>query len=156
MSIKWTKELLEECRNERGVVFGMMSEAAQCALQEVRNIHDSVETWSSFCNGWTNFGHGTCEKFRAFRLRHDWTPPELKGKQWVDVPVRESSDGIYLYTITLENEKQIVSALSQPNFMGFVYADGMVTVFPRRDSFDCGIAMAPVAVRFWTGSEAAK
>ena len=94
--INWTPELLAECRNERGVVFGMMSADARLAIQSKRTEHNTVETWSAASNGWSNFGFGTCEMQRAYRISPSYVPPELEMKKWVDVPVITHADTMTL------------------------------------------------------------
>ena len=165
-AIRWTNELLAECRNEKGIVFGMMSEEAREALHEVRrsqgyvgseecrvecfsHSHDWVRIWGPF---------NDLSPHRAYRLSPYYTPPELEEKPLVDVPVRKSGDDILLYRTPLGNDKQLVTAQSCISFIGYVYANGSVShVSPRRpcvigiDGKELGPAEAPVAVRFWKG-----
>ena len=151
--IKWTKELLEECRNERGGVFALMSKAAQNAICAVRRLTpENVEWFLGAC--WDACGGAVgCCSLNVYRLRPDWTPPELQEKPWVDIPVRKSNDDILLYRTPLGNEMQLVTALSCISFAGFVYVnnDGSESVCSsvRLPSGKDGPFSAPVAVRFW-------
>lgn len=151
-AIKWTKELLEECRNDRGVVFGMMSKEAQEAIASVHHIHREFY----FHCGWDDDPTTDTCAGNAFRLRPDWTPPELEERPFVDVPVRKSNDDVLLYRTPIGNDKQLVTAASCVNFAGYVYANtdtGTTSVcssvrLPSGTS-DGGRFEAPVAVRFW-------
>lgn len=154
-AIKWTKELLAECRNDKGVVFGMMSEEAKKAIASLN--HQKGERQYHTGNGWELDLHSVVSKCVALRVTPSYTPPELEEKKWVDVPVTVNPRNLLMYKTPnplADYEFTIECAAASKSFMGYVYADGMVTVFPRRDDFDCGIATAPVAVRFWNGGDA--
>ena len=150
-AIKWTPKLLAECRNATGVVFGMMSADARWAIQSERTEHKTVETWSASSNGWDNFGFGTCETCRAYRLSPSYTPPELEEKPWVDVPVR--AIGTELRYCIDGRAYPISTAVNHSEFVGYVYASGLRDLICRisRMAPDEGPAVYPVAVRFWKG-----
>lgn len=157
--INWTPELLAECRNEKGVVLGMMSDAARMALRENR---EHAERFMS--DGW--MGRPSDEswhvdsKHYAYRISPSYVPPELEPKKWVDVPVGKNGTGMRLLTFNHPREsgvsRSIVEALKFSDFMCYVYADGGISMTPRNFHDNIakainGPAEAPVAVRFWTG-----
>lgn len=145
-AIKWTKELLEECRNEKGVVLGFMSKDAQEIIQQSETehlLHFTTSGWYSI----SSVKGARCDYF-AYRLSPSYTPPELIPKKWVDTSIRKTEDDILLYRTPLGNEKQLVTALSCISFMAYVYADGSLDILPRRLKAD-GPSEIPVAVRFW-------
>lgn len=154
--INWTPELLAECRNEKGVVLGMMSEDAKKALRANR---EHAERFMS--DGW--LGRPVDESWHvdsghfAYRLSPSYTPPELAPKPYVDCLVFSNGRELFMYKSPYsEWSYTIECAQANKKFIGYVYADKMVSCHPRRDDFDCGIALAPVAVRFWTGTGGAK
>ena len=150
MSVKWTKELLEECRNERGVVLGMMSDAARDALI---SIGCEKREFYSGTKGWTSDPTPKTNNSIAVRLSRFYTPPELEENQFVDVPVRRSEEDVLLYRTPLGNEKQLVTASSCASFAGFVYANDDATQSVcssvRLPSGKKGPFSEPIAVRFW-------
>ena len=154
--INWTPELLAEVRNEKGVVLGMMSEEARRAL--IAN-KDHAETYLRF-REWKDIKNVEIWPIdswhHAYRLSPSYTPPELAPKPYVDCPVKSKQGNAYSFNRQDGGHWDLSDAVDFADFAGYVYADKMVSCHPRRDNFDCRIAIAPIAVRFWTGTGGAK
>lgn len=154
-AIKWTPELLAEVRNEKGVVFGKMSVDARRAIISAmicgkELVFDGSE--------WIGNATGELLACQAYCLRPDWTPPELQEKPWVDVPVFVNERNMLMFKspINPAYDFTIECAQAGKSFMGYVYADGTLDDRARRMGNGTAPCESPVAVRFWTGSEAAK
>ena len=158
--INWTPELLAEVRNEKGVVLGMMSEAARRAL--IAN-KDHAETYFR-SREWTDIKNVEIWPIdswnHAYRLSPSYTPPELAPKPYVDCPVCKFGEGKHLLSFSHYREtsvvRSIVEAVKFADFAGFVFASGAVCVNVRLPSGNGGPFDAPIAVRFWTGTGGAK
>lgn len=149
--INWTPELLAECRNEKGVVLGMMSKGAQVAL---KNLTGHTLLFS--CEGYWKHGNWDCSsEERAYRLSPSYTPPELAPKPYVDCPVWKFGEGKHLLSFSHYREtlvvRSIVEAVKFADFAGYVFPGGTVCINCRLPSGNGGPFDAPIAVRFWTG-----
>lgn len=148
--INWTPELLAEVRNEKGVVLGMMSDAAKMALRANR---EHAERFMS--DGW--LGRTVDESWHvdsrhfAYRLSPSYTPPEL-AKPYVDCPVMVCDGCAYSFTRHNEvSQWDLSDAVDFADFAGFVYEGGAVCAACRLPDLKEGPFAAPIAVRFWIG-----
>lgn len=79
--IKWTNELLAECRNEKKVPFGEMSAEAQKVITSLNHIDNMLVGFLNI-NGFFSYGCAPwtiSDKF-VFCISPEWTPEELDGK----------------------------------------------------------------------------
>jgi hypothetical protein len=155
--INWTPELLAECRNEKGVVLGMMSEEARRAL--IAN-KDHAETYFR-SREWTDIKNVEIWPIdswhHAYRLSPSYTPPELEPKPYVDCPVMVCNGCAYSFIRNNEVSQWYLSdAVDFADFAGFVYEGGAVCTACRLPGLKEGPFSAPIAVRFWTGTGGAK
>ncbi len=112
--------------NERP--FGLMSEEMQETIKKPKYSND--REWICEEGKWRKCYHSPLLDFYTYRLRSDYTEPEA-GVEKCEVGRK---DGIFQFERMAGSDYWygIHAAVNMPNFIGYLYEDGIFSVLPRR------------------------
>ena len=126
---KWTKELVEKCRNHNGVVLDYMSQDARRALDLL--CFKNLQVYK--LGMWQDVQEVPINSYphRAYRLHPDFQVEIPIEKKYYDLPLRVE------YGFIKASGELATNWLNNCRFIGFVYPDGSLYGLPTRTADSC-------------------